>query len=42
MILLLEDTLVNKVPLRDAVAKINKELAFDFEYVSILKMFNAV
>jgi hypothetical protein len=42
MTLLLEDVLVNKVPLRDAVAKINKELVFDFEFVSILKLFNAV
>ena len=42
MTLLLEDFLVNKVPLRDAVAKINKDLVFDFEFVSILKLFKNV
>jgi len=42
MTLLLEDILVNKVTLYDAVAKINKEVIHDFEYPSILKLFNAV
>jgi len=41
MTLLLEDILVNKVTLYDAVAKINKELISDFESVSLLKLFNA-
>ena len=42
MTLLLEDILVNKVALRDAVAKINKELIQDFEFVSLLKLFKSV
>ena len=42
MTLLLEDILVNKVTLYDAVDKINKELISDFEYPSILKLFDAV
>jgi len=42
MTLLLEDTLVNKVPLRDAVDKINKELIQDFEFISLLKLFKSV
>jgi len=42
MTLLLEDIFVNKVTLRDAVAKINKELIQDFEFVSLLKLFKSV
>jgi len=42
MTLLLEDILVNKATLYDAVDKINKEVIRDFEYPSILKLFNAV
>ena len=42
MTLLLEDFLVNNVTLYDAVAKINKDVMPDFEFPSILKLFNAI
>ena len=42
MTLLLEDILVNKVTLFDAVDKINNELIRDFDYVTVLKLFDAV
>jgi len=41
-ILLLEETLVNKTSLVDAVVKINNELVPDSKYHSILKLFNTV
>jgi len=42
MTLLLEDILVNKVPLYDAVVKINEDLISDFTYVTKLRLFDAV
>ena len=42
MIWLLEDILVNKTSLYDAVEKINQESMYNFEYPTILKLFNAV
>ncbi len=42
MIWLLEEILVKEASLRDAVAEINEEMVLDFEYLNILKLFNAV
>jgi len=42
MISFLEETLVNKVTLYDAVEKINQELVPEFKYPATLKLFNAV
>ena len=42
MILLLDEILVNQVPLYDAVAEINKEVIHDFKMPTTLKLFNAV
>jgi len=42
MMWLLEEILVNQVPLYDAVAEINKEMVPNFENSNILKLFNAV
>jgi hypothetical protein len=41
MISFLEETLVNKVPLYDAVEKINQDLVPEFKYPATLKLFNA-